>query len=395
MHLSGPLIVLVATLFISVISFEKCTVEAANHTDPLPAQLQLRTSIMESSSSGSGMISGMMADTLLDTVYVLNWRECIICQQSTTEDLRCPCNDLNPSQTPGAVYEAFAGRFQAVKLNSGLEPMKEHFKLHHLFDHSTLPDIVAEMLSKQGKWHKGCYLQFNTKQVARLSSRKRLPSDTRPHSVALTDPEPTDLVGLPDPGGSLTDGRPRKSLRAALKHDPEKCIFCQENSSDSLRNVETATCGTRFYELASALESEPLLTILTYAEQGKKAVEHDMKYHDTCRTLMFNKYKSHIRNQPSLASDPSVTDQPAMLAGRAFFYLTHHLDQMVEDGTYNITFPELVLLHNHYRETLGLQIGISEQVLKEKLGLHFENEADWVKCDGKTYSLCFESCLGC
>ena len=75
---------------------------------------------------------------------------------------------LQGSPNPGEIgaYQAFAARFQQLR-QAGAETKKQHFKLHNLFDNSTLPDIAAVMLSKEGKWHKGCFVQFNITQVNR------------------------------------------------------------------------------------------------------------------------------------------------------------------------------------------------------------------------------------
>ena len=78
-----------------------------------------------------------------------------------------------------------------------------------------------------------------------------------------------------------------ENLSALLQkgdHDHDKCILCQEHSSEALHTVATSECGARFYHMTHALQLQPLLTILTYAAQGKKGVEHDMKYHKTCFT---------------------------------------------------------------------------------------------------------------
>ena len=313
----------------------------------------------------------------------------MICQKSTSEVLRCPCKDPRNPGVTGA-YQAFAARFQELRSQAGSEPKKHHFKLHNLFDNSTLPDIAAEMLSKQGKWHKACYNLFSSTQVTRAGLlRKR----TLPDSVA------DEPMGPTDPGGSLNDQGPRKFLRAAsLDHDHEKCIFCQEHSSDSpLRKIASYDCGTRFYEIANVLQFEPLLTILTYADHGKKGVEYNMKYHDDCSTSMFNQYKSYNRKQASMDSNSSIPDQHVILAARAFSNLTHHIEKLVDDGEHRLTFPHLVRVHNEYRETLGIPSvptgKASDQGLKEKLGLYFEGEADWVKRDDKTNSVCFHSGL--
>ena len=379
MRVSGPLIVLVATLLISVVS-----------SDPLLAPLlQSRTSIMPAESESNSSV--MMADAPRDPAYensALDWCECMICQKSTSEVLRCPCNDPRNPGVTGA-YQAFAARFQELRRQAGSEPKKQHFKLHNLFDNSTLPDIAAVMLSKEGKWHSRCFVLFNSTEVNRGLERKRLlPGGTLPgDSVALTNQKPIEPVGPTD--ATLTEGR-RKFLRGgSVHHDRDKCIFCQKNSSERLVTVATPECGARFYEMADTLQQQPLLTILTYAEQGKKGVEEDMKYHETCRTLMFNKCKTFTRKLPSNTSDQRAES----LAAQAFCNLTNYIESKVEEGECYHTFPKLAQMHNGYRATLGIDSGISENLLKDKLKVYFEEQATWVKLDGKTLSLCFHDGL--
>ena len=65
----------------------------------------------------------------------------------------------------------------------------------------------------------------------------------------------------------------------------------------------------------------------------------------------------------------------------------------MEDGIYYLTFSQLAQTHNIFRNALGIPSGMSEQVLKEKLAVYFEVDAEWVMSDSKTYSLCFKGAL--
>ena len=116
----------------------------------------------------------------------------------------------------------------------------------------------------------------------------RLTKRTFKHDVNSTDAElattrhqgPTELA-LED---SRNDRDRRKSLRFnSVDFNREMCIFCQKVSSEALSKVTAVDTGTRFYCMALELELEPLLTYLTFADQGKKGVEEDMKYHHGCR----------------------------------------------------------------------------------------------------------------
>ena len=334
----------------------------------------------------------LMADTTpcdsANENSAIHWGECMICQKVTREELKCPSNGSRFDASE--VYEAFAGRFE--ELRQLLEPNKpQHFKLHYLFDQDTLPNIKDKMLSNKGKWHKTCFVQFNSQQINRRQLRKRQLPETL-NSAALTDTEPTELVGSTVPVSNLTDGR-RKSSRSA-DHDTDKCIMCQmhSESGEPLHNVATSDCGKSFFEMATALQWQPLLTILTYAEQGTKGVEHDMKYHKSCSTSLFNSFKSN-RSTASSQANLTISEEPAMLAARAFCNLTHYIEKKVEEREYYHTLPELSRMHFLYRKALGIESGIAESLLKEKLATHFKDQAEWVKRDGKTYSLFFLSGL--
>ena len=117
------------------------------------------------------------------------------------------------------------------------------------------------------------------------------------------------------------------------------CIFCQKVSSEALSKVTAVDTGTRFYCMALELELEPLLTYLTFADQGKKGVEEDMKYHHGCSTGLFNKYKVRVHNRDTLSADNS-TD-----AAGAFCNLIQYITRQLEEGVFKFTYPVLEKQH--------------------------------------------------
>jgi hypothetical protein len=163
----------------------------------------------------------------MNSAHNIDWGECMICQKSI-KDERTYCPLKGPQagvREASVVYEAFAGRFQDMR-RLGSIPVKEHFKLHNLFEQDTLPNIAHEMFLKQGVWHRPCYNQFNSTAVSRMLQRKRVldPAGTLPDSASLTNLEPTDMVG---PTALNDDGIRRKSFRGASgMFDDNKCIFC-------------------------------------------------------------------------------------------------------------------------------------------------------------------------
>jgi hypothetical protein len=133
----------------------------------------------------------MMADTTpcdsANENSAIDWGECMICQKVTREELRCPSNGFRFDA--GAVYEAFAGRFQELRQLS--EPNKQHFKLHNLFDQNTLPNITDKMLSNKGKWHNREIRAKDCSHVLQLGNQRTSPFPTV--NVALSPNSATAL----------------------------------------------------------------------------------------------------------------------------------------------------------------------------------------------------------
>lgn len=221
----------------------------------------------------------------------------------------------------------------------------------------------------------------------------RLTKRTFKHDVNSTDAElattrhqgPTELA-LED---SRNDRDRRKSLRFdSVDFNREMCIFCQKVSSEALSKVTAVDTGTRFYCMALELELEPLLTYLTFADQGKKGVEEDMKYHHGCRRRdCSTNTKVRVHNRDTLSADNS-TD-----AAGAFCNLIQYITRQLEEGVFKFTYPVLEKQHQTFRDALGIPTSMNSTMLKEKLTEYYESEASWVKCDGKTFSLFFHAAL--
>ena len=94
----------------------------------------------------------------------------MICQTKTGQPLRCPINKILQQHNPSDVYLQFAERFYAMGQMS--EPHKDHFKLQHLFQQSSLAKIASEMSANKGVWHRVCYIKYNIQAKDRLEKRK-------------------------------------------------------------------------------------------------------------------------------------------------------------------------------------------------------------------------------
>ena len=87
---------------------------------------------------------------------------CLICQEKTTEPLKCPLN-AKGSEDKSEAYRSFLNNVSAFR---ALE---------------TLPVVLTfeegmtaeEMVQNQGAWHKTCYLKFNDVKLERAKKRGR------------------------------------------------------------------------------------------------------------------------------------------------------------------------------------------------------------------------------
>ncbi len=90
----------------------------------------------------------------------LNWNQCIICQEETSEPLKCPLESHYQSGKTDA-YLSFLTNVQQFR------------------DMDTLPTsiyfgsdaIVADFETHSASWHKSCRLKFNNSKLARAKKR--------------------------------------------------------------------------------------------------------------------------------------------------------------------------------------------------------------------------------
>lgn len=110
----------------------------------------------------------------------ISWSRCIICQTTTTEDLRCPLRACGPCYDPVSVYASFLQNI--LKFSSlGALPVNVPFAL----------DIDTDVLIKnEASWHKSCYLKFNLSKLQKAKervSRKREKEEGQPEEEEKSD----------------------------------------------------------------------------------------------------------------------------------------------------------------------------------------------------------------
>lgn len=97
----------------------------------------------------------------------INWSKCIICQcDKTSEKVRCPADNSNKSEAVSA-YETFANtlmQFQEIGLLMSSSVLGQ-FLVSGV-------DIKAELQENGAKWHRSCYLKYNSTELKRAQKRK-------------------------------------------------------------------------------------------------------------------------------------------------------------------------------------------------------------------------------
>lgn len=87
----------------------------------------------------------------------MDWNQCIICQKKTKEVLKCPLNAHGKSKA----YENFLTCVHGFR---ELEQLPVPLMFGEDMD-------VNQLVTKQGKWHKSCYLKFNENKLQRAGKK--------------------------------------------------------------------------------------------------------------------------------------------------------------------------------------------------------------------------------
>jgi len=95
-----------------------------------------------------------------------DWNLCVICQEKTTESLKCPLNTHDPRCDKADAYSSFlsnVAQFQAI----GALPVKLQFACN-----------VEDFVTNSASWHKSCHLKFNNSKLAKAKKRHSTTEDT-------------------------------------------------------------------------------------------------------------------------------------------------------------------------------------------------------------------------
>ena len=275
----------------------------------------------------------------------MDWSACVICQQKTSEDLKCPLDGPDTGDKT-APYKTFLTNVCAFRKIDRL-PQKLCFD-----EGVTVEDFVAH----RAKWHKSCCRKFAKDKLHRAERKREL---------TLNDP------------GSATDEKRRKDRQILPK---SSCIFCGKEDGH-LHEFRTLDADANIRRMATDLQDTALLAKIS----GGDLIAIEAKYHLTLLTELRNRHRSKKTRQFQESSESQNEEQKNET--RAFIELTSSIENSVEDGIFNFKLVDLRKLYEKRLQDLGIRKEINKSRFKEKILQYFPQAQE--QSDGKHIVLIF------
>ncbi len=175
-----------------------------------------------------------------------DWDKCVVCQQITSEVLKCPASSKR--SLDGAGYKNLADNLLAFKKIDCLPSNMFSW----LKDDQDIEEILR---SHKGKWHDSCRLQYNKTKLQRAAKRKASPAE---HEDASSN-------------------KYTRRSSAQSSADMEQCLFCGKpaKASESLHHASTFGLDARVRQCALQLQDQSLLAKLSVGD----LIALEAKYH--------------------------------------------------------------------------------------------------------------------
>ena len=268
---------------------------------------------------------------------------CLICQQDSTEPLKCPLNkkgDLDKA----APYSSFLDSVNSFRA-LGMLPVVLNFE----------EDIsVDELVENQAVWHKSCYLKFNKEKLTRASKKRSKGSAT------------------------FLNDETKRYKRCST--DKMSCLFCQRKDGH-LHEFRTLDADETVRHMAIELQEAELIARM----EGGDLVAIDAKYHLQCLTDIRNRYRSLARLREGEAE--SLSEEKKIKA-RVFVELCTYIENCVEEGVHYFKFSDLHQLYEKRLSCFSFTKEVNRSCLKEKLLMQFPQAQE--QSDGKHKILVFK-----
>ena len=214
----------------------------------------------------------------------LDWNRCIICQQDTSEPLKCPM------QSPGVSYDKMVDVYESFLSN-----------VREFQDISALPTNIffqndqsaADFATHHASWHKSCHLKYNNSKLVKAKKRTINNAD------------------------NLEKRPPMK--RQAL--EIYSCLFCEKGHEEGeLHQVSTFDADSNIRTMITELQDTQLLARI----DGGDLIAKETKYHFKCLTALRNRYRSHVRKLNQEEENISM-DEQRMSESRVFVELASYI----------------------------------------------------------------------
>ena len=162
----------------------------------------------------------------------VNWNNCIICGESSKQDLRCPLN-LRSTQTLEekiALYETFLQMLRTLSENGIPADVK--------IDENT---TAQQLYEKRASWHGACRRRFLVDRIEKkIIAHKRKSGEPSGSGEASGISDRTKI--------------PRQGVDTSL------CIICQEDSNAPTHLVQTLQASAKIQSMAQDLQDTKLMT---------------------------------------------------------------------------------------------------------------------------------------
>ena len=236
-----------------------------------------------------------------------DWNLCVVCQESKAETLQCPADSKRSDV--GAGYRTLAENIQQF---SELGCMTVQISLSRLDEGD---GIESTFLRCKARWHKSCYLLFNSTKLNRAKKRH-----------------------APTPNESANSKYTRSSaLTSSQVDDSEKtCFFCDRPGAlkNPLHSVCTFGLDARVRKCAFALQDQKLLAKLSAGD----LVALEACYHSSCITSLYKRAETVCKDE--------AADTKFQLEGIALAELITYIEEARESSHDSITVFKLADLAN-------------------------------------------------
>ena len=275
----------------------------------------------------------------------MNWSLCAICQEETSDPVRCPLDSLQ-TRSGYAAYEAF---LHNVKVFTELDCLPVALPFGPA-------ETVENFVAHRARWHARCHVKFNNCNFERVVSRKR--------KLDASDAE--------------------RSVRSKRQQfDYALGIFC-EKEKGKLHEVTAYEVDQQVRQMATALLDTSLLT----KQEGSDMVPRKVKYHSQYMVELKNRHRS-LERKDEQADRVNLEDQIA--EDQAFVELVSYVKETTSEGG-----PKLFKLSDlaHLNDTRLVQLNVAKEIHKTRLKqriLNYSHQEIQEQSDGRNVVLVFNA----